>query len=741
MTSFRKCCAASFLRVRIDQKLKIPERQAFKVLVPSLQIDTFWIMLASALVLLMQIGFCALEAGLVRAKNNINVAAKNLSDLCLSGLGFWFIGSVVMFADGRLDEIGTGGDTVEAGWVSAFLVFQILFCGTASTIVSGAVAERIRYVSYLVIVLLVTLVIYPVIGNWAWRGLDGGEPGWLEARGFIDFAGSTVVHSVGGWVALAALLVIGPRRNRYGSGAHPPQPSNVPMAAVGVGLIWVGWLGFNGGSTLAADPMIASIVLNTVLAGCAGGVAAQLISWTRSGSVAVSALMNGVLAGLVGITAGCAVAAPEGAVLIGAVAGIIVVPAHEWLDRMHIDDAVGAVPVHLAAGIWGTLAVAMFAEPGAHLHQLQVQATGVLAAGAYALPVSFVVLWTINKILPLRADENAERVGLNIAEHGASSAMTDLITDMEQHRITGALDRPVQVEPGTELEPIATQYNRVLAKLRWDARKLERAHSEIVRAKTEAETANRAKSSFLANMSHELRTPLNAIIGFSELLQGETFGPIGGEGRYKEYAETINEAGTHLLSLVNDLLEHSRIESGKLELDEREEDLPRLMASIHRMTEEAAQRAGVRVEIDVETDVPALRGDPRLLKQILLNLVSNAIKFTDPDGRIKLSARLEPDRRLALVVADTGIGMSRDGITEALEPFKQLQEHYVREKGGTGLGLALVKAMLRLHDGTLTIDSIIGHGTTVTCRFPQSRTVMPRVEAGDNADARAVAAD
>jgi Amt family ammonium transporter len=691
-------------------------------------LDGMWMLLASALVFLMQVGFCALEAGLVQSKNTINVAAKNVTDLCISGVSFWAIGSVIMFGDGRLADAGID-TSPEHNWAMAFLVFQILFCGTATTIVSGAVAERMRFGSYALLAAVISLCIYPIIGSWAWMGLDGGALGWLEELGFVDFAGSTVVHSVGGWVALAALLIIGPRLGRYSTrDSGRLQAGNVPLSAVGLGLIWVGWIGFNGGSTLALDSSIGLIILNTVLAGCAGGCAAQGLSHVKDGFVSVNALLNGVLGGLVAVTAGCHLFEPWAAAVIGAIGGLSVIGGSWLLDRFRIDDAVGAIPAHLGAGIMGTLGVAILARPDSFeisaFDQLQIQALGVVAIGAYAFTASFVALYLINKMVRLRVNEAEEITGLNAVEHNASTAVLDLIHDMEVQRETGDLGRPVRVDAGSEVESIAHQYNRVIKKIQGDSRKLERAYDEILKAKAQADAANRAKSSFLANMSHELRTPLNAIIGFSELLFRETFGPLSGDGKYKDYAETIHEAGSHLLSLVNDLLEHSRIEAGQAELKDNDIDIGRLLASVTRMTESAADRGGVILAVDVEDELPALRGDERLVKQIVLNLVSNAIKFTNPEGQVRILARIEADRRIAIVVADTGIGMSRQGILEAMEPFKQLQDHHAKQYAGTGLGLPLVKAMLKLHGASLTIDSIEGHGTTATARFPVDRTVL-----------------
>ena len=690
-------------------------------------LDTAWLIIASALVLVMQGGFCALEAGLVRARNNVNVAAKNLADLCLSTAAFWAVGAAIMFADGSLADPSPA--EIEAGWAAALLLFQALFCGTATTIVSGAVAERVGYLAYSVTVLFVVVAVYPVTGHWAWAGIDGGELGWLEAMGFIDFAGSTVVHSVGGWVALAFLLVIGPRTGRFGPDGRHPQASNVPLSALGVVCLWVGWFGFNGGSTLAFDGRVPTVILNTMLAACFGGIASQLLSQALYRKVRIEALLNGILGGLVAVTAGAHILPVWGAATVGALGGLAVVGASHLLVRLRIDDAVGAVPVHLAAGAVGTLLLAVLADPEAlplaRVDQLGVQLLGVAAIGAYSFTVSFVALSLLNRVIPLRVSLDAEARGLNIVEHEESSALIDMIDEMETPaRAPDSLPQPVRVETGAEIEPVARQYNQVVERVHAYTRHLEATMEELVRAKSEAETANHAKSAFLANMSHELRTPLNAVIGFAQVMEQESFGPLGGDGRYKDYVVTIREAGAHLLSVINDLLEHSRIEAGRLELDEDPVDVAALLNQVRRLTEENAHQGGVSLEVAHDEDLPPLHADQRLVRQVLINLVSNAIKFTDRGGQVRVDARVEPDGRMALVVADTGIGMAREEIRRALEPFTQLNAAYNKKHPGTGLGLPLVKAMMRLHGGSLTIDSILGHGTTVTARFPETRTLF-----------------
>ncbi|PPC78097.1 diguanylate cyclase [Pokkaliibacter plantistimulans] len=437
---------------------------------PNTKIDIVWIILCAILVSTMQAGFCALESGLVRAKNSINVAIKNLVDFCIASLVFWLVGYGVMFGPSLLGLAGT--QTVHEissdAYTMAFFLFQLVFCGTSTTIVSGAVAERMSFTGYFLAALVLAGLIYPVTGHWAWGGTEDA-PGWLRAVGFHDFAGSTVVHSVGGWMALAAIMIIGPRAGRFaGKGI---QGHDMPVAVLGVFLLWFGWFGFNGGSELAFNERVPLILVNTAMGGAAGGLAALLFTWLVFRLPQVPLIMNGVIAGLVGVTAGCDHFTPFASVIAGAIAGILACLTSVAMDRTHLDDAVGAVAAHLIPGIWGTLAVAVVGDPDgwpmAHdrWQQLLIQLQGVATMGAYAFIVSYSLLWLINKVHPLRVTEQQERMGLNISEHGASTSTQDLLTQMIDHERGGDFSQGVQVEPETEAEPIAREYNRVLAKV------------------------------------------------------------------------------------------------------------------------------------------------------------------------------------------------------------------------------------------------------------------------------------
>ena len=435
-------------------------------------VDLLWVLACAVLVVLMQAGFTCVESGLVRAKNSINVAFKNLIDFCIASVLYGLAGFGLMFGASWYGLIGTEPEMLfgpTSTWLSTVFFFQVAFCGTATTIVSGAVAERMCFAAYCWSAVLVSLIVYPIVGHWVWGGaLSQTVSGWLAEIGFIDFAGSTVVHSVGGWVSLACLLIIGPRVGRFGPGGRAVEGYSLPVATLGVFLLWVGWFGFNGGSAMGLTPKVPGIIVNTALAGAAGGLAAMLLTWKLLGIPAVDRIMNGVLAGLVAVTAGCHLLTPPAALIVGAVGGMVCMLGTLGLERLQIDDAVGAVPVHLFGGIWGTLAVALCAPDGSwgegigRWQQLGTQAIGVVSVGVFSLGLSYTALRLLNLVLPLRVSANDERIGLNIAEHGASSAVLDLIVQMDHQARRGDFSTRVEVEPETEAARIAVFYNAVL---------------------------------------------------------------------------------------------------------------------------------------------------------------------------------------------------------------------------------------------------------------------------------------
>ncbi len=390
--------------------------------------DYVWTLVAAALVFFMQAGFAMVEAGFTRSKNAVNIMMKNLLDFAVGSLAYWAIGFAIMFGATSTGWFGTTGfffsDLTRDSnpWVYAFWMFQVVFAATAATIVSGAMAERTKFVAYLIYSLFVSAIIYPVFGSWAWGSLYKGG-GWLEGLGFIDFAGSTVVHSIGGWVALAGAIVLGPRIGKYTKeGRLNPIPGhNIPIAALGVFILWLGWFGFNPGSTTAATTDIARIFVNTNLAAAAGVVSAMITAWIIFRKPDAGLTLNGALAGLVGITAGCANVTPLSAVIIGLVAGIIVVLSVIFFDRIMVDDPVGAVSVHGVCGAWGTLAAALFNEAGFSLTQVGVQILGIAVAFVWAFGIGFILFKLIDLTIGLRVSEEEELAGLDFGEHGANA--------------------------------------------------------------------------------------------------------------------------------------------------------------------------------------------------------------------------------------------------------------------------------------------------------------------------------
>jgi Amt family ammonium transporter len=390
-----------------------------------------WTLLAAFLVFIMQAGFAMVETGFTRAKNAVNIMMKNTMDFAVGALAYWAVGFGLMFGVSKTGWFGTGdfflsGATGDGGpWNLAFWMFQVVFAATAATIISGAVAERTKFSAYIIYSVVVSLVIYPIYGKWAWGGAFHGEAanGWLQAKGFIDFAGSSVVHSIGGWLSLAGAVVVGPRIGKYAAdGRVKAIPGhNFPLAFLGLFLLWFGWYGFNPGSTVAGTPQTAGIAVTTTLAASAGATAAMLYTWFRYKKPDAGMVVNGALAGLVAITAGCANVTPLSAVVIGAIGGVLVVLSVLFFDRIKVDDPVGAISVHGVNGAWGTLAAGLFNAAGFSWSQVGVQLLGIGAAFAFAFGSGLVLFKLIDLVVGMRVSPEEELAGLDFAEHGASA--------------------------------------------------------------------------------------------------------------------------------------------------------------------------------------------------------------------------------------------------------------------------------------------------------------------------------
>ncbi len=384
-----------------------------------------WTLVAAVLVFFMQAGFALVETGFTRAKNAINIMMKNLMDFSVGSIVFWAVGFGLMFGTTTTGWFGTDGfflsDWVPGGdpWVLAFWMFQVVFAATAATIVSGAMAELTKFVGYLIYSVAISAVIYPIFGGWAWGSLFHGG-GWLGKLGFIDFAGSTVVHSVGGWAALAGAIVLGPRLGKYGKDGtiKPILGHSMTLAALGVFILWMGWFGFNPGSTTVADKSIALIFVTTNLSAAAGAITALFTSWAKFGKPEIGMTLNGALAGLVGITAGCANVSPNSAIVIGAVAGVLVVFSVLFIERIKIDDPVGAISVHGVNGAWGTLAAGLFNAGGTSLSMVGVQLLGIVACFVWTFPLAYGLFKLVDKTIGLRVSPEEEMEGLDMVEHG-----------------------------------------------------------------------------------------------------------------------------------------------------------------------------------------------------------------------------------------------------------------------------------------------------------------------------------
>lgn len=436
-------------------------------------IDTFWVLVAAVLVFFMNLGFASLEAGMARSKNTVNILSKNFIVFAVSSLGFMLLGWGLMFG-GDNGFIGTEhlfilgssdvsfyNDTLTSNvpfWGKFF--FQLVFCGTAATIVSGAVAERIKYVSFILFSFVLTLIIYPIVGHWVWGG------GWLSDLGFLDFAGDTVVHSLGGWAALAGALILGPRIGKYGKDGKPKAipGHNMSLAVIGLFVLWLGWFGFNPGSTMSfQNPSdVMHILMTTNTSAIMAVLTSTITSWIFIGKPDLGMTINGCLAGLVAITGGCAYISVVDSLIIGAVAGVLVVVLVLFFDRIHVDDPVGATSVHLGCGVFGTICVGLFAQEGVTTLSaanglfygggwglLGIQLVGILSVGAFVFVSTYIFWWILKKTVGIRVSREEEIAGLDIGEHGNFAypdfvqAVENIDYDMEEKQSEKLDDMPV----------------------------------------------------------------------------------------------------------------------------------------------------------------------------------------------------------------------------------------------------------------------------------------------------------
>ncbi len=441
-------------------------------------LDTFWLLVCAILVFLMQAGFMCLESGLSRNKNNINVALKNITDFGIAVVTFWAFGFALMYGTSVMGLFGNKFYffTTKVAGYQTYFVFQAMFVATAATIISGAVAERLRFFSYVIITFVTSGIIYPIVGHWAWA-FDFSNPevkfGWLGKMGYLDFAGASVVHSVGGWVALAVLLIIGSRTGRFRKDKDKKlfQGSNTPMAALGALILWFGWFGFNGGANGAMDLKIPLILINTFLSASFGLIFSSVMGVIVMKKPEPLFMITGPLAGLVSITASCAYVNPSEAIYIGAIGGILSGSTIILLEKLKIDDVVSAIPVHLVGGIWGTLSVAIFGDfemmglEKSRIEQLIIQIIGTFSIGGFCFVAAFIIFKFINYIFPLRVGKIQEELGLNISEHNASTDTHELLEVLKNQAKTEDYSLRAPQDPFTDSGIIGTQYNFLMDKL------------------------------------------------------------------------------------------------------------------------------------------------------------------------------------------------------------------------------------------------------------------------------------
>lgn len=715
-----------------------------------IDLNVIWVVGCAGLVLLMQPGFMCLESGLTRSKNSINVAIKNLADLGISVFLFWCFGYALMFGADHWGLIGCSDflpSLEDSPQKAAFFLFQMMFCGTATTIVSGALAERLKFAGYVAIAILISSLIYPIFGHWVWNGTTTGQLyGWLGKLGFADYAGGTVVHSVGGWVSLAALLVIGSRTGRFANSdngswqARKIHGSNLPFSVLGAMLLWVGWFGFNGGSTFALTSQIPIIIVHTVLAGAAGMIGAGVFGWYRLGRVEVETLINGSIAGLVSITAGCNAVSTPIAIVIGATGGIIMLLTAELIERRGIDDGVDAVALHGFAGAWGTLAVGLFGDLNilgtglSRLSQVLIQLLGIGAGFLWSFGLTYLILSNLSRIFPLRVTAEQEEIGLNFSEHNAKTEVYELFQIMDRQAKTQDFSLRVPEQPFTEVGKIAYHYNQVMEAVEDCARRLEdlnanlehtvaertaellSANAELEQANAELKRLENLKDEFLANTSHELRTPLNSIIGISEsLIDGAT-------GKLSQQTSAnlaiIANSGRRLFNLVSDILDFSQILSEKLTLQLKSVGLREVVEIILVLCRPLVGNKDLQLVNAIARNTPPIRADEDRLQQILYNLVGNAIKFT-AQGKVKIAAHQLPGTdELVISIKDTGIGIPEDKRDRIFESFAQGSGFTAREYGGVGLGLSVTKKLIESHGGSIWLESELGKGSQFNFTLP-----------------------
>jgi len=795
-----------------------------------------WIVIAALLVFLMQAGFLLIEAGSVRAKNSVNVAQKNVSDMIISIAAYSLVGFGVMYGVSVGGYIGLGGvreALQESGGWPQLLIFNLAFCSVVATIVSGAVAERMRIGAYFISTIAVAVLVYPVFGHWVWgNSIITSNLAFLANLGFVDHAGGIAIHALGAFYALAAIYVLGPRAGRFDENgqALPISGYSSVLALAGALILFVTWIPFNTGALEPGSRLFFDVALATVIAGAAGGLSGKIIGFfLHKMTFDPAASFNGILGGLVAVTSGATFLGPFGAFAIGLTGGCgAIIGNHLILHKAKLDDPVGVVGVHGIAGVLGALLFPFFtSQPlpaGNALSQFSIQGFGVFVCFAWAVVTGLIVIGSIKALGKLRVSDAQEYLGLNIGEHdpnishdnlnaaldatkravakGASikqpsygmsggselglalsaitnenrhlmdrqqrdmklmaaavESLTDGILIYDENSIIVSVNSSYQAilsEKGViceigmsrreiieqviktnEFEEIGDSVedylkNNHLGSLLDGDFQLGDRHfihrsrpistggrvititnvTDMQKAVTQAKAAEKAKAEFLANMSHEIRTPMNGIIGMTELLNMTEL-----TNRQSEFVGTISRSGSALMTIINDILDYSKIEAGKVKLDPIPFVLRDAIEDVTTMLSSAAADKDIDLLVRIQPDLPTtFIGDIGRFRQVMTNLIGNALKFTHfGQVLVDVSGQVYDDLiDLKIRVEDTGIGIPEKDLEHVFQKFQQVDGTTTREYEGTGLGLSISKNLVKLMGGTIAVESELDKGSTFT---------------------------